>query len=91
MYLHLGNDFIVNENDIIGIFDLEKSSVSKYTRDFLSNATKQRRVINCTQELPKSFIVTLDEELTERVYISQLNCATLMKRAEKLNTGNARR
>lgn len=81
MYLHLGNDFIVNEKDIIGIFDLEKSSVSKYTRDFLSNATRQKRVINCTEEMPKSFVVTLDRELTERVYISQLACMTLKKRA----------
>lgn len=81
MYLHLGNDFIVNEKDIIGIFDLEKSSVSKYTRDYLSEATKQKRVINCTLELPKSFIVTLDEDLTERVYISQLACSTLKKRS----------
>jgi hypothetical protein len=81
MYLHLGNDFIVNEKDIIGIFDLEKSSVSKYTRDYLSNATRQKRVINCTEEMPKSFIVTLDKELTERVYISQLACMTLKKRS----------
>ncbi|MBR1764771.1 MAG: DUF370 domain-containing protein [Ruminococcus sp.] len=81
MYLHLGNDFIVNEKDIIGIFDLEKSSVSKYTRDYLSEATKQKRVINCTMELPKSFVVTLDEDLTERVYISQLACSTLKKRS----------
>ena len=81
MYLHLGNDFIVNERYIVGIFDLEKSSVSAGTREFLANATKQGRVINCTEELPKSFVVTLDEELTERVYISQLNCTTLKKRA----------
>lgn len=81
MYLHLGNDIIVNEKDIIGVFDLEKSSVSKYTKDFLANATKQGRVINCTDEMPKSFVVTLDRELTERVYISQLACGTLKKRA----------
>ena len=81
MYLHLGNDFIVNEKYIIGIFDLEKSSVSKYTRDFLAGATRNNRVVNCTQEMPKSYIVTLDEELTERVYISQLACSTLRKRA----------
>lgn len=81
MYLHLGNDFIVNDKEIVGIFDLEKSSVSKYTKDFLSNATKQGRVINCTNEMPKSFVVTLDKELTERVYISQLACSTLYKRA----------
>ena len=82
MYLHLGNDHIVNEKYIIGIFDLEKSSVSKYTRDFLAEATRNDRVVNCTDEMPKSFVVTLDEELTERVYISQLSCATLKKRAE---------
>lgn len=81
MYLHLGNDFIVNERDIVGIFDLEKSSVSKNTKDYLSEATKQKRVINCTLELPKSFIVTLDRDLTERVYISQLACSTLKKRS----------
>lgn len=83
MFLHLGNGNTVNSKYIIGIFDLEKSSVSKNTRDFLSNATKQGRVINCTYEMPKSFIVTLDEELTERVYISQLACSTLLKRTHK--------
>ena len=84
MYLHLGNDFIVNEKYIIGIFDLEKSSVSKFTRDFLAEATRNKRVVNCTEEMPKSFVVTLDDELTERVYISQLSCATLKKRAGKM-------
>jgi len=82
MFLHLGNDVIVNDKYIIGIFDLEKSSVSKYTRDYLSAATKQGRVVNCTDEMPKSFVVTLDSELTEIVYISQLNCATLYKRSK---------
>ncbi len=82
MYLHLGNDYIVNVKEIIGIFDLEKSSVSKYTRDYLANATKEGRVVNCTMELPKSFVVALDEELTERVFISQLACATLRKRMD---------
>ena len=80
MFLHLGNDHIVNVREVVGIFDLEKSSVSKYTKDYLSNATKQGRVVNCTYELPKSCVVTLDDELTERVYISQLACSTLAKR-----------
>ena len=83
MFLHLGNDRIVNEKNIIGVFDLEKTSVSKLTRDYLSNATKQKRVVNCTDEMPKSFVVTLDKELTEKVYISQLNCATLFKRSRR--------
>ncbi|MBR6873750.1 MAG: DUF370 domain-containing protein [Ruminococcus sp.] len=83
MYLHLGNGHIVNEKDIIGIFDLEKTSVSKLTKDYLSHATRQNRVINCTLEMPKSFVVALDSELTERVYISQLACSTLNKRKHR--------
>ena len=81
MYIHIGGNKVLNTRDIVGIFDLEKSSVSKFTRDFLANATKNRRVVNCTDEMPKSFIVTIDEELTETVYISQLACSTLYKRA----------
>lgn len=80
MFLHLGNDFVVNTKDIIGIFDIENTSVSKYTKDFLNNATKNNRVVNCTYEMPKSFVVCLDRELTETVYISQLAASTLFKR-----------
>lgn len=83
MFLHLGNDYIINTKDLIGIFDLEKTSVSKYTKEYLSEATKQKRVVNCTYEMPKSFAVTLNKDLTETVYISQLACSTLLKRFEK--------
>ncbi len=76
MYIHLGGDFVVNENNIIGIFDLEKSTVSKTTRDFLSNAEKNKQVVNVSYELPKSFILTNKN----KVYISQISPNTLTKR-----------
>ena len=65
MYLHLGNDFMVNERDIIGIFDIENSSVSQITKQYLSHASKNARVISCSYEMPKSFVVCLDKDLTE--------------------------
>ncbi|MBQ8967363.1 extracellular matrix regulator RemB [Ruminococcus sp.] len=84
MYLHIGNDFIVNSRNVVGIFDIENSSTSAITRDYLAAAEKNRRVIYCTYELPKSFVVCFDENtLEERVYISQLSCATLLKRSKK--------
>ena len=43
MYLHLGQDTIVNERDIVGVFDLDNSTVSRHTRDFLSKAQKEGR------------------------------------------------
>lgn len=84
MYLHLGNDYIVRVKDIVGIFDIENSSISADTKEFFVKAEKNRRVIYCTYDFPKSFVVCLDEDLTEKVYVSQLSCATLLKRFEKL-------
>lgn len=83
MYIHLGNEMVVNENDIIGIFDLETTTVSKHTRKFLEVAEKQKQVINVSYELPKSFIVT-DNNRQKKVYISQISTSTLQKRSKIL-------
>lgn len=80
MYLHLGQDTVVKTEDIIGIFDLDTSTVSKTTRDYLSRAEKQKQVVTITYELPKTFVVLQPKNKTKKVYISQLSSATLQKR-----------
>ncbi|MGN0468611.1 MAG: extracellular matrix regulator RemB [Acutalibacteraceae bacterium] len=76
MYLHLGQSTVITTDEIVGIFDLDNTTVSKKTRDFLFQAQKEKRVVYVSSELPKSFIVCLDNT----VYISQISCATLIKR-----------
>ena len=80
MYLHLGQDTIVNQRDIVGVFDMDNSTISRHTRSFLSKAQKEGRVVNVSMELPKSFIVCV-HHCRETVYISQLSTATLLRRA----------
>ena len=81
MYLHLGNDIVVNEKEIIGVFDIENTSISKHTKDFLASAEKEKRVVNVSFEMPKSYIVCKNGDGLEIVYISQISAATLRKRA----------
>jgi len=57
MYLHLGQNVVVPEEEVIGIFDLDNTTGSHITRKFLSDAQRDGRVIAVTEELPKSFIV----------------------------------
>lgn len=79
MYLHLGQDTVISTNNILGIFDLDTTTISKSTRDYLSLAEKNHRVINVSLELPKSFIVCVYKgEIT--VYISQISSQTLQRR-----------
>ena len=82
MYIHLGQDTVVKKEDIIGIFDLDNTTVSKRTRDYLTKAEKEGRVINVSYELPKSFIVCKSKNEKQIIYISQLSSATLLKRSE---------
>ncbi len=84
MYLYLGQDTVVKTGDIIGIFDLDNTSVSKETRGYLSFSEKQKRVLTVSEELPKSFVVC---ECGGKIrdYLSQLAPATLLKR---LNGGS---
>ncbi len=78
MYINIGGDFAVRTSSVVGIFDLDNSSTSKRTREFLARAEKEGQVVPC-DELPKSFILTREYGM-DRVYLTALNAATLEKR-----------
>ena len=78
MYLNIGNDMAVREKSIIGIFDLDNTSTSRRTREFLEQAEQEGLVVPC-DDLPKSFILTAEYGMT-RVYLTALSASTLEKR-----------
>lgn len=82
MFLHLGQNTVIHQDDIIGIFDLDNTTVSKRTRDFLAKKEKEGRVINVSYELPKSFVICENKNKEITVYITQISTSTLIKRAE---------
>ncbi len=81
MYLHIGQETVVPLCEVVGIFDMENTTISKNTRSFLNDAQKRGTVITVCDDLPKSFVVCIKEGV-QTVYISQISCATLLKRAE---------
>ena len=78
MYLSIGNDMSVRDRSIIGIFDMDNTSTSKRTREFLNRAEKDGAIIPC-DDLPKSFILTAEYGMA-RVHLTALNTSTLEKR-----------
>lgn len=78
MFLHIGEATVLTDDTIIGIFDMDTSTVNKATRDYLRLAEQRGRVIYVNYDLPKSFIVTDDA-----VYVSPINTSTLNKRHQK--------
>ena len=80
MYLHLGGGVVVPESSIVAVFDLDNTSQSHLTRQYLAAAEKSGQVINVAEDIPKSFVVCKDER-GMRVYLSQMATQTLLKRA----------
>jgi len=78
MYLSIGNDMAVRDKAIIGIFDLDNTTVTARGREFLSRAEKEGQVVPC-DDLPKSYVLTAEYGM-DRVYLSGLSSSTLEKR-----------
>lgn len=80
MYLKIGQDTVISDKNILGIFDLDNTTVSKSTREYINTASKNGECITVSiEELPKSFIVVAEENKKE-IYISPLNTSTIFKR-----------
>ena len=80
-YLHIGQNVMLEDKRIIGIFDLDNTSTSKITREFLNTAEQDSVVQTACEEIPKSFVVCDHPYHRQIIYISQLNSQTLLKRA----------
>ena len=85
MFIHIGQDTVVIDKEIIGIFDMDNTTVMKKTIDYLNNAEKEKSVINLAPfELPKSFIVCQTPK-GKRIYISPVSVGTILRRIESGN------
>lgn len=79
MYLRIEENTVVNTKNIIGIFDMDNTTVSRLGRNFLSQSEKNGLIKNSTEDLPKSFVITNDRKGT-KVFISSVSSKILAKR-----------
>ena len=75
MYVYLGEDTVTDDSDIIGIFDIENTSVSRSTREFLAAAGKNGSTEYVSYDMPKAFVLC-----GKKIYITKVSSMTLKKR-----------
>ena len=64
MYLHVGNQKNIRKRDIIGIFDADRTTASGVTRRYLAKAEERGQVDSAREEIPKAFVVYVEEDFT---------------------------
>lgn len=84
MYLHIGNQINIREQDIVGIFDADRTTTSWITRKYLSEAQRRDLVSAAGEEIPKSFVLYRDKKSGKyKIYFSQLSTSALFGRMEE--------
>ena len=79
MYLYLDKKIAIREQDILAVFDLDNTTISKHTRAFLSRAEERGDVISIGNEIPRSFVVCLQNR-RQKVYLTPLSGSAVYKR-----------
>ena len=78
IYTYLGGDAARNEDDIVGLFDLDNTSWSHLTRATLARAERDGRVMSAAEDLPRSFVLCADDT----IILTQPSPATLARRLD---------
>ena len=79
-YVSLGENDTVFTDGLIGLFDIDNTTVSPITRDFLKKAEAKGCLRSDQGVLPRSCAVYAGKTGMWAVYLSAINTATLKKR-----------
>lgn len=85
MFLHVGNNKSILIERVVGIFDMDNTTLSAVTRKFLSTNEKSGLSQNAAlDELPKSFILYIDNDNQYKICYSQFSSSALKGRLDGL-------
>lgn len=83
LYLYLNENKVIKSQNIIGIFDLDNTTVSKKTRDFLQKSQKKDKISTVDDELPKSFLLCKSSVKSDEIVINKFSPKTLLNRLNR--------
>ena len=84
MFIHIGGDVVIPVRNIIAILDIDTTTISRDTKDFLRIAEEEGFIESISEDLPKSFIIT-DTEKKSKIYLSPISSVKLQKSAGYIN------
>ena len=85
MFLHIGGDVVIPTKNVIAIFDIDNTTISKDTKEFLKIAEEEGFIKSISEDLPKSFIIT-EYDKKSKIYLSPISSVTLQKRASFIDS-----
>ena len=79
MYLHIGKDCVINNKDIIGIFNIDYIKNTKEYRGLYKKLEENNNIIDISENQNKSFILIKNDKKIKG-YITNISTNTIGKR-----------
>ncbi len=79
MYLHIGKEYVINNNDIIGIFNLDYIKNTKEYKKMYELLDKEKAIINVSKTQEKTFILT-EKNGIKKGFLTNIGASTIGKR-----------
>ena len=79
MYLHIGQDYIINSKNIIGIFNTEYVKNTKEYKALYKRLEDSNNINSVSDKKEKAFILTKENDI-EKAYITNIGVYTIAKR-----------
>ena len=83
MYLHIGKDKLIDDNNIIAILNIETLKEKENIENICKNMNFSDNIIDVSDGNKKSLIITVEKNET-RGYISNISTSTLERRTNKI-------
>lgn len=82
-YVNIGLDRILLSGQLIGLFDMDSTTVQKNTREFLNRAQKEGEIEDLSTDLPVSFLLCDGKEKKQHILFSSFSLPTLYGRIKR--------
>ena len=80
MYINIGSNVMLLKKNITAVFDIETTTGSEITREFLGRSTKRHEVVNVTYDLPRAMVLYC-EKGKSTLYVTDLSAAAIKRRS----------
>ena len=80
-YINVGGSTVLDKSQVLGIFDLDTSTVSQVTKNYINKMQKEGKLNYGDSDLPRSFVVYENKE-GQAVELSRISTSGLKLRTE---------
>jgi regulator of extracellular matrix RemA (YlzA/DUF370 family) len=78
--LHIGKEYVINNNDIIGIFNLDYIKNTKEYKKMYEEMEANKKIVNVSNGQTIKTVILTEKDGVKKIYLTNIGTNTILKR-----------